>query len=580
MPPALAASTPSAVDHDIIIVGAGPTGLTLANLLGLYGLDVLVLERSSSTVQEPRAVSIDDESLRTMQAIGLIEEVWKAIVPGYGSEYFSASGRRFLTVSPTETPYGYPRRNAFRQPVLEAQLRDHLSAFPSVKAVFGQTLKGVTQDERHVAITVEAAKGELGFTCKYLVGADGASSAVRRSIGLSLEGETFNERWLIVDLENSPTASRQTQVFCDARRPSIALPGPDGTRRFEFKLRDDETAESMLEDKVVADLIARKGAHPDSILRRKVVYNFHSRVADHWSKGRVFLAGDACHLTPPFAGQGMNSGIRDAHNLAWKLAAVCLERLGPRLLDSYEAERRPHVSQMIDLAMQVGRIMGPSSPASARLVQTAFHVLSLWPWARDYFGQMRYKPKAYFRAGFLAPATSKISKRTVGRLIPQPRLRTAANAEAALDDLLGSGFALVALTNAPGLLSRATSAAVYQRLGVARFAVCDDPAAAHDACSNVTVLADPSEALRTFAGGASEIAFLVRPDRYVMGVFRLCDAGAFSEALEQVLNRTDKIPTSATSALGRMEALSASNGPPRSEPRPGTKWIKPRESCA
>lgn len=235
---------------------------------------------------------------------------------------------------------------------------------------------------------------------------------------------------------------------------------------------------------------------------------------------------------------------------------------------------------MIDLAMQVGRIMGPSSPASARLVQSAFHVLSLWPWARDYFGQMRYKPKAYFRTGFLAPATSTIGKRTVGRLIPQPKLRTAANVEAALDDLLGPGFALMALTNAPGLLSRATSAAVYRRLGIARFAVCDDPAAAHDACSNVTVFADPSEALRTFAGGASEIAFLVRPDRYVMGVFRLCDAAAFSETLEQVLNRTDKIPTSVTTALGRVEAPSGSNAPPRYEPRPGTEWIEPLEACA
>ena len=134
----------------------------------------------------------------------------------------------------------------------------------------------------------------------------------------------------------------------------------------------------------------------------------------------------------------------------------------------------------------------------------------------------------------------------------------------------------MALTNAPGLLSRATSAAVYRRLGIARFAVCDDPAAAHDACSNVTVLADPSEALRTFAGGASEIAFLVRPDRYVMGVFRLCDAAAFSEALEQVLNRTDEISTSATTGSRRIEALTASHAPPR----PETKWIKPLEACA
>src|SRR5207248_2060401 len=226
----------SAVQYPVVIVGGGPTGLTLANLLGVEGVRVLLIEGHTSTVQEPRAVSIDDESLRTVQAIGIVDEVLKQVVPGYGSHYYSPAGRCFVKVEPTETPYGYPRRNAFRQPVFERQLREALDRFPHVETRFGYTLESFTHDAIGVSLCVTGPEGQqTRIACDYLVGCDGANSTVRNLLGISLEGSTFSERWLIVDLEHSENPSPHTKVFCDPRRPCITLPGPNRTRRFEFK---------------------------------------------------------------------------------------------------------------------------------------------------------------------------------------------------------------------------------------------------------------------------------------------------------------------------------------------------------
>ncbi len=295
------------VRYPVVIVGSGPTGLTLANLLGAEGIRALLIERHTSTGQEARAVSIDDESLRTMQALGLVEKVLKEVVPGYGSHYYSPGGRCFVKVEPTETPYGYPRRNAFRQPIFEKQLREGFERFPHIETWFGSTLETFMQDADGVVLNVMRPGGlPARIACDYLVGCDGASSTVRNLLGVSLEGSTFNERWLIVDLENSENPSPHTKVFCDPRRPCVTLPGPNRTRRFEFKLHPHERDEDLLAPEVIQNLLRTHEADPHSTIVRKVVYRFHARLATRWSDGRVFLAGDAAHLTPPFAGQGMN----------------------------------------------------------------------------------------------------------------------------------------------------------------------------------------------------------------------------------------------------------------------------------
>lgn len=503
--------------YDVAIVGAGPTGLTLANLLGLEGLAVLLVERNATTVNEPRAVSIDDESLRTMQAAGVIARVLEQVVPGYGSRYLTPGGACFLTVLPTGKPYGYPRRNAFRQPVLEAQLRDALARFPSVETRFGASLAGFEQDADGVALTVAAGDATSQVRARYLIGCDGASSPIRKALGFYLEGETLPERWLIVDLADSP-AERNTVVFCDIRRPCIALPGPDLTRRFEFKLFAHETDADVLKPEVVGRLLDSRGVAPGSRIVRQTVYTFHARLASRWSSGRVILAGDAAHLTPPFAGQGMNSGIRDAHNLAWKLAAVVRGQLAPSLLDSYEAERRGHVAGMIDLALRMGRIMGPSSRFRGWATQTAFRVAGLWPPLRSWFGEMKYKPKPSFGAGFILPSAHPL----VGRLLPQPLVRAGDGTEALFDDAAPRGFVLLGVEVAPAALAAAMRAFAFGVVPVAPLTLSTGTAAAA-----LTVVGEVEPALAAVSG----TILLVRPDRYVMAGFAPGEAAAVAPAV-------------------------------------------------
>jgi len=526
---------PVVPDFPVVIVGAGPTGLTLANLLGRYGLTALIVERNETTVQEPRAVSIDDESLRTLQASGVIDQVLGSIVSGYGSEYRTPSGRCFLKVSPTGQPYGYHRRNAFRQPLLEAQLREGLGRYPHCRALFGWRLTDFAQDSEKVYLTLtDAAGNDTRLSCDYLVGADGASSFVRTKLGLALEGETFGEKWLIVDLEQSPCASRETQVYCNSARPCIALPGPNRTRRFEFKLLRGETPEAMLEATMIGTLLKTHGADPQSVIRRTAVYTFHARLAPRWQVGRVFLAGDACHLTPPFAGQGMNSGIRDAHNLAWKLAAIITGRLPPGLLSSYEIERRGHVGDMIQLALRMGRIMGPKNRLTGFLTQSAFSALRIWPAAAEYFGQMKYKPQPRFTRGFLIPEQRSSKHSLVGRLLPQPRVADSSGSHRLLDDHLGTGFALLGIELDAAALVDASRHPVFLQLDARRIALGRSPGPAYSG-DVVTVGCDPSWLTQDSIKYHCGQILLVRPDRYVAGAFYPSHAREFADRLEHLI---------------------------------------------
>lgn len=511
--------------YPVVIVGGGPTGLTLANLLGVYGVTCLLLERNASTVSEPRAVSIDDESLRTMQMARIIDPVLSSIVTGYGSHYYSPRGRCFARVEPTDRPYGYPRRNAFRQPVLEAQLRDGLAQQPGVTAAFEHRLERFAQDDAAVTLTVAKPDGsETTIRCDYLVAADGASSAVRRALDIVLGGSTFDERWLILDLENSPVASRHTKVFCDPQRPCIALPGPDGTRRYEFMLHAHERDEDLLRPEVVQELLATHEAAPQSRLVRAVVYAFHARLAEHWSRGRLLLAGDAAHLMPPFAGQGMNSGLRDATNLAWKLAAVLRGVLGPRLLDTYESERRTHAGAMIGLALNIGRVMAPRNALTGFLTRAAFRLLAIYPPARDYIAQMKFKPPPRFDTGFLLDDPNGARHPMVGRLCPQPEVVGPDGRPVLLDSRLGDGFAALVLTDRPE--GRAWPP-VWDRLGVRRLRLVPPDAAAGP---DILRLAHPPAG---FLAETDRIV-LLRPDRYVAAVIpldRLAEQSARLDAL-------------------------------------------------
>lgn len=515
--------------YPVAIVGAGPTGLTLANLLGVYGIQCILLERNAATVHEPRAVSIDDEALRTMQAAGLVETVMSETVAGYGSHYYAANGRCFAKVQPTEEPYGFPRRNAFRQPILERQLNEALARFPHVTALFEHELLSFTQAADRVTLTVMAKGEEKTITADYLVACDGASSRVRRQLGIVMSGSTFHERWLIVDLENSPVTSPHTKVFSNPERPCIALPGPHLTRRYEFMLHEHERDEDFLTPDMVQKLIREHEAAPESRVVRTVVYTFHARLAELWKDRRVFLAGDAAHLTPPFAGQGMNSGLRDAFNLAWKLTAVAQKRLGPDLLATYEPERRDHAWSMIEFALNIGRVMAPRNRFSALAIEWGFLALGLFPKARDYIAQMKFKPPPRFEKGFIVPDGVSARDTLVGRMLPQPRVRAEGN-DVLIDDVLGPGFALVVRSPRADKIVAALQQKPWSDLG-ARIVVMGGAAPAGAIAAQELT---PNSRL----AAVNDHVLVLRPDRYVAACIPVGDLQKGEEAVGKLIAAT------------------------------------------
>jgi len=492
----------------VAIVGAGPTGLVLAHLLGTAGVDVVVLERGEGTVDEARAVTLDDESLRTLQATGLLPELLPRITQDYGVHYYSWRDKLFARIEPPSREHGYAKRNAFRQQVLVRQLADNLGRHPSVRLCFGHELVSFAQDDGGVGLDLMHGGQPLRLRCDWLVACDGGRSPVRERLGIALEGNTYGERWLIADLLERKTAFRHTRTYCDPARPAIRLPGPDATVRYEFMLHAGETPEAVLDEARLRRWIARREPlDADLPIARKVVYTFHARIAPRWRVGRVFLAGDAAHLTPPFAGQGMNSGIRDAANLAWKLAAVVHGEQAPALLDSYEQERRPHAAALIRMAQRIGAFMQPKSRASAALAQGALALASLVPAARDYVLHLKFKPRPRFESGFFVRTPGRSLPVDAGQLLPQPRVERPGGQRVLLDEVLGAGFAVLRLDGAPpAALPLAPAGTRHIRL----LRASDDFLAPGD-----DVVRDCDGVLAPLMDAAQAGAMLVRPDRYI-----------------------------------------------------------------
>lgn len=506
----------------VVIVGAGPTGLMLANLLGVQGIRTLVIERSTNTVGEPRAVTIDDESLRTVQATGLIGQVLSRVVQGYGVHYYSWRNRAFARIEPSAMENGFPKRNAFRQQVLVGQLRDGLQRFDDAAIWFGHELvrfsdEGLAGEAVH--LTLRHGDATKNISCNWLIACDGGRSPVREQLGIQLTGSTYDEQWLIVDLLNRSSAFRHTRTYCDPARPAIRLPGPEGTLRYEFMLLPGEDPEKLLDETFLRGLIhAREPLDAQLEISRKVVYAFHARVAQSWRSGRVFLAGDAAHLTPPFAGQGMNSGVRDAANLAWKLAAVVKGLMPASLLDTYEPERKPHAWSLIQMAVRIGRFMQPKSVLAAMLTQGALRLASLYRPVRDYVLQLRFKPKPRFFEGFFVADEAAGALVPAGQLLPQPQVELQGGAHVLLDDALGAGFALLSLEGADMtrlLGSFGAAGLVCKHLAVV--AQSDDFLRQPDTLGVPdVVLQDCSGTLEKIIRSAGACAVLLRPDRYVL----------------------------------------------------------------
>ena len=339
-----APGTARSTTHDVAIVGLGPTGATLANLCGMWGLRTVVFERSTAPYSQPRACHLDAEIARVFQHLGFESELARLLTVSAGMEYVDAAGRRLFTFEGFEREplLGWHEDYVFVQPELETMLRSGLEQYAHVEVRLG----------------VDAPElAELRRTARFVVACDGATSPVREQLAIDLLDLGYDERWLVVDVmlhdPAVPPLPAIIQQVCDRRRLATFVPSHGTHRRWEFRLAEDELVPDVWR------LLAPWGiTRDDADLVRAATYRFHALEAERWRDGDVFLAGDAAHQMPPFMGQGLCSGVRDAANLAWKLAEVVQGRAPDALLESYEAERRPHVAAVTAMSIEAGRLIG------------------------------------------------------------------------------------------------------------------------------------------------------------------------------------------------------------------------------
>lgn len=350
---------------DVLVVGFGPVGATMAGLAQRHGLSVLAVDRETELFPLPRAAHCDHEVLRILQELGCAEEIVAGVVVNDGMDFLDASGQVLLSLcAPEQARLGWPPSVLFHQPTFEGVLRRAVVE-RGVTTRLGREVVALADRGELVVATLEDGST---VEARVVVGCDGAQSTVRKLVGATLEDFGFEEPWLVMDLlvdgpvEGLP--GRAWQV-CDPARPTTLVPMPPPRFRFEFMALPEEDPADLLDGDRQRALLAR-WIDPDRVtVERAAVYTFHGLVARSWRSGRVFLAGDAAHQMPPFLGQGMCSGMRDAANLAWKLAAVLRDGAPGSLLDTYQAERDPHVRAIIDAAIGFGRIICTTDPIVA-----------------------------------------------------------------------------------------------------------------------------------------------------------------------------------------------------------------------
>ncbi len=353
----------------VLIVGLGPVGATLAGLLADAGVRVLAVDKSEAVYPLPRAAHFDHEIMRVFQQLGVAEAVLAHARPLPVYEFRNARQEVLLRMAADGdrlAPSGWASGYMFNQPGAEHALRAKLAASPLADVRLGVTFRNLRSDPDGVEVRLETADGELLVDADYVVGCDGASSLVREAMGGKLVDLQFDEPWLVIDALPRPGCKlpEVNLQICDPARPTTCVLMGPGRHRWEFMLLPGETAEQVLDDAFIQGLLAPWEV--DVEIERKAVYRFHGLVADRWRDGRVMIAGDAAHQMPPFAGQGMCSGIRDAANLAWKLADILAGRASPDLLDTYQVEREPNVRAYIELAIGMGRVVCSLDPEMAR----------------------------------------------------------------------------------------------------------------------------------------------------------------------------------------------------------------------
>ncbi len=435
---------------DVLVVGYGPVGAVLAALLGRRGLSVGVVEPQKEPFPLPRAVGLDEETLRLLVGLPGLAGFLDRVHASGRSAILGPNRRVLIELGLGESELGTPVAAFFHQPSFERDLRAGIATLPGVTVHLGRSVTALHQDGEPADAGDPGDPGGTGGTvtaelddgsrlrARWVVGCDGASSPVRGMLGVDYVGSTFTQPWLVVDVE-TPTPLAHLPYFsfvCDPRRPAVTMPMPGG-HRWEWMLLPGEDPARMAQADGVRALLS-DWVDPDTVrVVRTAVYTFHARTAARWRVGRILLAGDAAHSMPPFAGQGLGAGLRDAAALSWRLAEVIGGLAGEELLDEYERERRPHVEAMTSAALRVGRVVQTTNPRLSRLTRSVLVTLDHAPGLRRALrgGAARPRPRLPRGVAGTRPAA--------GRILPNPRLRTLDGRVIRLDDLLIDAWTLI-----------------------------------------------------------------------------------------------------------------------------------------
>lgn len=490
------ASQPDAIasETDVLIIGGGPVGIVGALLLARAGLRVRVAEKEADIYPLPRAAHIDHEAMRVLQAAGVGDEVLATTREAARYDFVNKSGdvlMRFET-GQGQTLSGWPASNMIHQPSIERILRDALDRMPNAGLHTQWTFTGFTQDAAGVTAAFTTPHGNRSIRARYVLACDGANSPSRHAANIAMHDLGFDESWLVVDTiikDASPLPDCNLQL-CDPLRPTTCVQMGQGRHRWEFMLMPGDTPDTIQHPDKIAELMAPWEVDGAVDIERMAVYRFGAKLAQHWRQGRILFAGDAAHLMPPFAGQGLCSGLRDVANLAWKLALVLQQSVDDALLDSYQREREPHVQAVIDLGITLGQVVCMTDPEAAAMRDA--QLISQRRKNGDAAGALALPP--------LGNGVFRTDDAQAGNLMPQFERS---------DEVFGPGPCLICETPPPPDLP-------------INYLALNDPQLEHSAA-----------ALKRWLAEQKAEAVLVRGDKYIFGVGEARDlSAAFAQAID------------------------------------------------